>query len=178
MIITNVNLGRFLELSSKACEYTKAEIKTYLETLWQNTTNIQYQNEGFNDAPKVSATKLKLPNNTSRQAETLLLSMFYPNNLMNEFLYRYDSTKFAFPMCSCGLGEQNSTHIILNCGFIDAKTRLKMHHLLDNNQLHPLYGNYNTNVFLISWSRIPEIIHLCQKIMKEAIKFLRLKVIL
>ena len=174
-IINNMDLERFSELTPKSCMYSKGLIKMFTVSIWQTTIDSQYQAEGFTDAPKVSATKLRFPMNTTREFETLLLSLFYPNNLMNEFLYRYDSTKFVSPTCCCGYGEQNSKHVLLHCYYIEFANRAAMNELLFNNPIHPYY-KYGGNAFLISWSRIPEFFNLCCKIIEDGIEFLRLEV--
>ena len=73
-------------------------MKHYSEQLWQFSINSQYQLEGYTEAPTVSVTKLKFPPKTSRQLETLFLSLFYPNNIMNKFLHRCKSSKFVPPL--------------------------------------------------------------------------------
>ena len=79
--------------------------------LWQESMNKQFQLDGF----YVCCTKLVFPTNTSRKIETLVLSFLYPNNLMNEFLYRYDKSEFFSPLCVCEEGEQNSKHLLVDC---------------------------------------------------------------
>ena len=77
----------------------------FSELLWQESMHKQLQLDGFSDSPNVSCTKLVLSTNTSRKIETLVFSFLYPNNLMNEFLYRYDKSEFFSPMCVCEEGE-------------------------------------------------------------------------
>ena len=78
----------------------------FSEILWQESMDKQFQLDGFNDSPKVSCTKLVFSTNTSLKIETLLLSVFYPINLMNDFLYCYDKSEFFSPLCVCEKGEK------------------------------------------------------------------------
>ena len=106
-IIRNLEYERFAELSTRSCCYSKLVIKMYSEMLWQESMDKQSQLDGFNDSPKVSCTKLVFPTNTSRKIETLVLSFLYPNNLMNEFLYRYNKSEFFHPCVS--VKKENKT---------------------------------------------------------------------
>ena len=90
-------------------------MKHYSEHLWQSSINSHYQLEGYTETPTVNTTKLKFPPKTSRQFETLFQSLFYPNNIMNEFFHRFNSSKFDSPLCECGRGEQNSLHLLIFC---------------------------------------------------------------
>ena len=100
-IINNHDLENFSCLSTKGCRYSELDMKHYREKLLQSSISSQYQLEGFTEAPRVSTTKLQFPPKTSRQLETLFLSLFYSNNIMNEFLHRQ--------------GEQNSFHLLIFC---------------------------------------------------------------
>ena len=109
-IIRNLEYERFAELSTRSCCYSNLVIKMYSEMLWQESMDKQSQLDGFNDSPKVSCTKLVFPTNTSRKIETLVLSFLYPNNLMNEFLYRYNKSEFFSPLCVCEEKNCNEGH--------------------------------------------------------------------
>ena len=175
-IIGNWDLHRFADLSPRCCRYTKGLMKTYSEVIWQSTINCQFQSEGLAEAPVVSTTKLKIPLNTTRTFETLLLSLFYPNNLMNEFLHRYNPTQFVTPLCRCSYGEQNSLHILFYCRLVDENHRRKMHQFVTNH-LSIMASSLNYCSF-ISLSRETEFFHICQEIINDAIKFLKLEIIL
>ena len=179
LIINNRDLEKFSCLSIKGCRYSKSEMKNYSEQLWQSSTNSQYQLEGFTEAPTVSTTKLKFPPKTSRQLETLFLSLFYPNNIMNEFLHRYNSSKFDSPLCVCGLAEQNSFHLLLSCPGVNITKRNNMSELLERHPFHNTSNHgYSGNSLLISWSRLQEFFCLAVEITKEAEEFLRIEVVL
>ena len=178
-VVENWILTSYSDLSPRCCSYSKRLMREYLEQLWQVTLNSHFQSDGFKEAPTVSTQKLKFPSNTSRESETLLLSLFYPNNLLNEFLFRYDSTKFRSPLCYCLTGEQNSKHLIIYCPLIDSNIRKQMNEIITSNpKFHYLEPNYGSNPFFISWSRKPEFMGLCLKINESSKSFLRVEVTL
>ena len=114
-IINNHDLGKLTSLSIKGYSYSKSVMKHYSEQLWQSSINSQYQLEGYTEAPTVSATKLKFPPKSSRQLETLFLSLFYPNNIMN-------------------VGEGRKIHLpayYTDCPDVQADKRKKMSELLE-----------------------------------------------
>ena len=170
-IIETGQLDQLAELSVKACSYTKGQIQKYTEILWQSLIDHQFQIEGFIDSPKVSTSKLKLPPSTTREFETMFLSLFYPNNLMKEFLYRYDSRRYNSPSCPCGNGCQNSHHLLLNCTLIDEEKRSLAAEYMGDKESH-YSDTYDGNAFLISWSRNPNFFNICKEIMKQASTFL------
>ena len=170
-IIETGQLDQFAELSVKACSYTKGQIHKYTELLWQSSIDNQFQIEGFFGSPKVSTSKLKFPPSTTREFETKFLSLFYPNNLMKEFLYRYDSRRYNSPSCPCGNGCQNSHHLLLNCKFIDEEKRSLAAEFMGGKESH-YNDTYAGKAFLISWSRNPKFFKICTEIMTEASTFL------
>ena len=141
-------------MSVKACSYTKGQIQKYIELLWQSSIDNQFQIEGFIGSPKVSTSKLKFPPGTTREYETMFLSLFYPNNLMKQLLYRYDSRRYNSPSCPCGNGFQNSHHLLLNCKLIEEKRSLAAEFMGDKESHYN--DTYDGNAFLLSWSRNPK----------------------
>ena len=72
---------------------------------------------------------------------------------MNEFLHRYDGTRFTTPLCFCGKEEQNTRHILLACQYVDHNKHAEMNTIITNMpDLHLMTG-YNGNHSFISWSR-------------------------
>ena len=178
-IIANKEFSKFCSLSIKCCDYTKDQIIKFGEKLWQDTISRQYQLEGYTEVPIVSTTKLKFDLMTSRKFETLFLSLFYPNNIMEEFLYSFDSNKFGSPICGCGRGEQNSMHLLTDCGRINESKRVKMTQYMDETPIHnTLPPNYASNQFLVSWSRQPQFFQIAVEIIIDAEKFYRSEVVL
>lgn len=176
-IIGNNYLEKYFELSPLSCVYTKQLIKVYSESVWQTLVNSQHQLEGYSDAPIVSSTKLKLQSNLSRESETLLLSLFYPNNLLNSFLYQYNKDRFTSPACCCGSKEQTAEHILLHCQNVKEWKRHKMMEILADDP--PGSTDKNSGcMFLISWSRLPVFIIICTEIIKDASSFLHTEITL
>lgn len=176
-IIGNNYLEKYFELSPLSCVYTKQLIKVYSESVWQTLVNSQHQLEGYSDAPIVSSTKLKLQSNLSRESETLLLSLFYPNNLLNSFLYQYNKERFTSPACCCGSKEQTAEHILLHCQNVKEWKRHKMMEILADDP--PGSTDKNSGcMFLISWSRLPVFIIICTEIIKDASSFLHTEITL
>ena len=99
--------------------HSKLLMKQYTESVWQGLINNQCQLEGCSAAPQVSLSKLVFPKYSSREVETLTLSLFYPNNLLLSFLNNYDSTRFPSNDCPCGNGIQDASHILLLCLMIN-----------------------------------------------------------
>ena len=175
-IIDTWDLQRFTNLSPKCCSYSKVIMKTYAELMWQSTINSQFQAEGFSKAPIVSTVKLKFCLNTSRKFETLMLSMFYPNNLLNAFLHRYNPQKFNTPLCNCSNEEQNAYHILFNCHLVDKYYRTELQQWLLTQPEH--HSSLLTYIDFISFSRNTVFHQCCQAIIKDAIKFLKCEIIL
>ena len=160
-IIENSQFENFGQLSVKACSYTKGIIRKFIELLWQSKSNSIYQLDGYQEAPKVYLAKLAAPSNLSRKIETLTMSLFYPNNLLAPFLYRYDSTRFTSPLCPCGRGEQTASHILLHCKYTGPKIHSEASKFLNENQFHPPSAIAVQTPLLLSWSRIPGFLQLC-----------------
>ena len=179
-ILKKMDLQSFSKLSSSCCKYTHTQIKTYSELLWQHTINSQFQSEGFNDPPKVSSSKLKIPISTNRKLETLALSLFYPNNLLNEFLFKYDPARFDSPLCRCGSQEQNAEHLLLYCPLIKYSKRKKMQEMISSKiDLEVQSANNRvTYPLLISWSKDEHFLKLCVEIVENAMNFLKIEIVL
>ena len=58
------------------------------------------------------------------------MSMLYPNNLLNSFLYRTDKDKFPTPLCSCGEEEQTAHHVLFRCKHSDPDIKEEMFYML------------------------------------------------
>ena len=114
-IISRHELDKYCDLSPKACSYTKNNIRKYTEKIWQDQLTNQCLVDGDPHIPKPKYTKLPIPHNTSRRDEVLLMSMFYPQNLLNSFVYRHTYSEES-PLCPrCKLYEQTPFHVIHDC---------------------------------------------------------------
>ena len=98
-------------------------MRLYIEHLWQILLNSQYQIEGCTEVPNANSEKLVFSPNTTRLLETLVMSLFYPNNLLFDFLNRYNPIKFPYKTCPCGSGILDSIHLLMNCIFVNSEKR-------------------------------------------------------
>lgn len=171
IIVRNNEYSRFEELSPACCSYTKTQMKTFTELMWQNMISVQYQMEGFQTAPKVSCNKLKIPFGVSRELETLLLSLFYPNNLFNGFLYRFNKLVYTTPLCSCKTDVQTPLHILLDCPKVDICKRSTISEILDISS-NADYGY----ITLLDHIRDFSFISSCIEVLEEAKLFLRVDI--
>ena len=166
--ITSKNATKYIELSSNSCSYTKRMIEKYTESLWQSTINNQYMAEGHPNIPIVTCEKLPIPP-IDRKMETLLLSHFYHNNLMNGFLHSIGHHKTLTPLCMCTAAIQTPYHCMIECELIDPTI---LQELKDNigifSKKNP--GKMSTDIFdhitLLNMSRDKTILEL----MVESIK--------
>ena len=84
-IVLSNDFRRFTELSSDCCSYTKHIINCYVEFKWQSRVDNQWLLNAYSMAPIVSCEILSFDSFVNRKTETLCLSFFYPNNLLNSF---------------------------------------------------------------------------------------------
>ena len=114
-IISSNNFTGYFDLSSESCKYTKGAIRKFTEQLWSSTSRNQQLYEGELAYATASCKPLPIPSNTTRSDEVLLMSIFYPNNLMNSFVYRHTYNAES-PLCSrCHHEEESAYHVIMQC---------------------------------------------------------------
>ena len=118
-IISYTRMEKYFELSCLSCKYTKGMMKKYTEHLWSQSITFEFQAEGHTYHPKPRCDPLQIPKQVSRQQEVQLMSLFYTNNLLNGFLYSYNSQKFPSPLCHCGQSIQTNYHIGLGCSLVN-----------------------------------------------------------
>jgi len=63
----------------------------------------------------VSCKRLSFNSYVPRHLESLTLSLLYPNNLLNLFLYQHFPMLFCSPLCDCGLTVQSVFHVVFEC---------------------------------------------------------------
>ena len=112
--------------------------------------------DGHQYYPKVQCSKIRFPTGTTRETETLTLSLFYPNNLLNSFLYRFNKDRFITPLCGCGEGEQDATHVLTQCKMVKAVTKRKLVSLITED-----FPIDTLRPFFSDWSKDPGFIQLC-----------------
>ena len=113
-VIQYKDIGTYSALKPKSCCYSKTLMKSYTEHLWQKFVNMDAQLNGESHSPSVSCNPIIIPRGVSRATEVIVLSLFYPNNLLNSFLYSVG--RQSTPACPCGEGDQTSYHIVTKCG--------------------------------------------------------------
>ena len=129
-IIENMDLKNFFEISTDSCKYSKSMMVKYSEYLWLKSTKNQLYNEGVNVIPEPKCRPVPIPQKFNREEEVMLLSLFYPNNILKSSLYKINSDKFPDPLCGCCEGEENSFHILFHCRFVEQSLREQALNLL------------------------------------------------
>ena len=113
-IVSNNVFNQYMELSVKCCSYNQSLMQSFIEQKWQARVDNQWLLNGLALKPKVSCDSLPFVR-VNRDVETLSMSMFYQNNLLNSFLYRKFPNACDTPQCGCGEGEQTVFHILFYC---------------------------------------------------------------
>ena len=161
-IIEQRRYSDYFNLSTKACSYTKTQIFKYTELLWQSKISNEYSMEGYHHAPKPTCSRLPIPINTARKDEVLLMSLFYPNNLLNSHLYR-NTNLVESPLCGrCGRLEETPYHIIMECSDLaeEAKGLLEAE-LREGETLQ------EDSITLLNGSRNKDFIRVCLNILAQ-----------
>ena len=167
----------FTHLNPKSCKYTRPMMNRYLEYLWKISLQNEYMSEGHSIMPIPSTRNLQIDKNTSRDEEILAMSMFYENNLLNKFLYRYDSAMFNTPLCECGQDEETPHHILFNCSLTESHLRSQAYHHLQQavgNELAPI----DSAMILLNASRHPGFMRCVVNIVKSIKHRLRTDIVL
>ena len=161
-IITSQNYSLFFQLSSKSCSYTKLAISNYLETLWYKKIKNEFLTEGIQYPPKPSCKSLPIPRNTSRKEEVLLMSLMYPNNLFNDFLWRH-TYQVQSPLCQkCHLQEETPYHIIFQCTNHANTARKMLKKILNDDEILQ-----EDCITILNGSRQENFIKLCLEILSQ-----------
>ena len=114
-IVMSNDFMRFTELSSDCCSYTKHMINRYVESKWQSSVDNQWLLTGYSTAPIASCEILSFDSFVNRKTETLCLSFFYINDMLNSFLLNKFPDVYCTPLCGCGESDQTMCHISFEC---------------------------------------------------------------
>ena len=180
-IITSKDHANFTTISSKACMYSKNLINVYTESLWQAKVNNEYLSEGYTNIPKVSCSNIPIPNLAERDLETIVMSHFYDNNLMNGFLYRISHKNVTSPLCSCTKDVQTPYHCLMKCDRVDQGIQRK---LVDGASSFYIKGNNRyelmekDHIILLNMSRNKDILELMFKAIRSNIESYRKTIVL
>ena len=161
LIVQNHDYKNYCTLSQKACSYTKTLVKKYVEKLWLEKLCNQATAEGEQNVPKPQYQKLPIPNNTTRDEEVQLMSLFYPQNLFNSFVYRH-TYQAESPLCStCKTEEETPFHVIYECNSKSTEIRNIVDKIAGEDTK---YADTNT---LLKCSRNEKFIKLCLEVLKQ-----------
>ena len=162
-IIQNQDYGNFCRLTSKSCSYTKPMFKKYIEKLWHDKMINQARMDGEQNVPKPSCQKLPIPDKTTREEEVQLMSIFYPQNLFNSFVYRH-TYQTESPLCSrCKLYEETPFHVIYECSCNNYKEKIQK--LVD--KIVGEDAQYQDCTTLLNCSRNEEFLKVCLQVIKQ-----------
>ena len=162
-IIQNQDYGNFCRLTSKSCSYTKPMFKKYIEKLWHEKLINQARMDGDQNIPKPSCHKLPIPDKTTREEEVQLMSIFYPQNLFNSFVYRH-TYQTESPLCSrCKLYEETPFHVIYECSCNNYKEKIQK--LVD--KIVGEDAQYQDCTTLLNCSRNEEFLKVCLQVIKQ-----------
>ena len=161
-IIANQEINNYFKLSPKSCSYTKNCIKQYTELIWFNKLRNQLLVEGEPHIPRPSCNRLPVPITTPREEEVQLMSIMYPQNLLNSFVYRH-TYKVESPLCPrCHRHEQTPFHVIYECNNHSAEIQQLIGEILGDEEAQ--HADCTT---LLNCSRNRRFIEICLKIISE-----------
>ena len=149
----------------------------YTEYLWKSSIQNQYQLDGHSILPTPIAQPLPIAVGTPRDIEVLTFSLFYENNLLNNFLYRYNPDVFTSPLCDCKQEEQTANHLLFRCPLINQQLRLQAY-----NNFQTAVGDevaeIESTIILVNASRNPAFMKSVIDIVKSAQNRLRADIVL
>ena len=161
-IVESQDRSSYFQLSSKACSYTKLTIAKYTESIWYSKIRNEFAMEGIQHPPKPSCKKLPIPKSTTRREEVLLMSLMYPNNLFNDYLYRH-TYQVPSPLCEkCHQTEETPYHIILQCSDQAAEAHRMLSEMLSGEEL--AQEDY---IIILNGSRHENFLKLCLEILAQ-----------
>ena len=112
--------------------------------------------------PKPSCSNLQIPSNTSRKQEVLLMSLMYPNNLFNDFIWRHTHL-IASPLCrKCKQVQETPYHIILQCSNQANQARKMLEEILSTEEI-----DQEDYITILNGSRHQKFVKLCLEILSE-----------
>ena len=161
-IISDLQYSKYFQLSAKSCYYTKTCINKYTESIWFNKLRNVNLSEGDPHIPRPSCSKLPIPADTSRDEEVLLMSLFYPQNLFNSFVYRHTYCEES-PLCpTCTISEQTAHHVICVCNNHSEEIRQTVRELVGEQELQQ-----EDTTTLLNCSRDKTFLQLCLQTLRE-----------
>ena len=175
-IIVSKDFAAFENLSTKICSYSKGEMTSFTEYQWQRSLDNICQMNGEPCAPSVSCKRLKIPPNTERHVEVKLMSLFYPNNLMNRFVNKKFPSLAPSPLCICQKDTETPFHIIFECELVQENIREDLYSKVDVNLVQ--CRSEDGCEVLVSLSRDEKFVSGCLEIIQSGVHKLRKEIIL
>ena len=169
--------NQFVHLNSSSCKYTRPMMNKYLEYLWAKSVKNEFLMEGHNIIPVPSTQLLQIERNIQREDEVLAMSLLYENNLLNNFLYRYNPDVYNNPLCDCGQEDQTPYHILFNCTLTDIDLRSQAYHHLQKAVGNEL-ANVDSTIILLNASKHPEFMQSVVNVIKSIKHRLRTDIVL
>ena len=141
--------------------FTLNHIKKYTEKYWYDKLRNESLVEGEPHIAKPSCSRIPIPTTASRTDEVILMSLMYPQNLMNSFVYRHTYCVES-PICpQCGLEEQTPFHVVCECNQYSEEIRQCIIETLGEEVLQ------EDTITLLNCSRHPRFIELCLQVIRE-----------
>ena len=170
-IINNRQYNQFTCLSRRSCQYSKSMIVKFTEKLWQNRLDNQCRSDGFSVSPIAACQKIRIPT-MSRKIETLVMGLFYENNLLNYFVSSHTSPPICKPRCPCHPNtKQDAMHILTECLLVTEYKRNQMKSILRDGDM-----SAENHILLLNFSRHSGFMELVVSIIKECVGFLRTEI--
>ena len=170
-ILENQKYNQFTYLSRRSCEYSRGMMVKFTEKLWQNRMDNQCRSDGFSVSPIASCQKIKIPT-MSRKIETLVMGLFYENNLLNYFVSSHTSPPICNPSCPCHPNtKQDAMHILTECFLVTESKRNQMKDILREGDM-----NAENHILLLNFSRKSGFMELVVSIIMECVGFLRTEI--
>ena len=173
LIIQSKDYDNFCQLSSSACWYSKTIMNYYTEHLWQEQIKTSLQLLGKSRIPKVTQSTIPFPYGTSRVDQVKVMSLFYKNNLLNDFLFKTQRKQCPSPLCECGLEEQTAFHLVSSCSLTPDNVKDAM---MENMMKYNGTTLIEDEISLINCSRDKSFIKGCLQVVQNGSLKLRSKI--
>ena len=175
--IESQNIHEYINLDTKSCKYTKSMMNCYIEHLWQSSIRNEYQFQGYDMIPIPKVKPILLQRGMPRDTEVLILSLLYENNLLNQFLNRYNPDMYPTPICHCGIEEQTSCHLIFRCGLVDEELKSQAY-INCQKAVGTEMAQLNSTITILNASRSESFMKSVSAIIQSIKKNLRTEIIL
>ena len=108
----------------------------------------------------------------NREEEVMMVSMMYPNNLLNSSLHAINSEKFPSPMCK---SHQTAYHILFQCQNTNISSRQEAFNFL-RTIVGDAEATIENSLVLLKACKNPKFIQITSKIIKQQMENLNCEV--